>query len=284
MDLVFHLLAFVPVGAGAPPLARAASIHSESYQAFARSALPAGAVEPCARDASILAALFRREDVATGIQLLALLHDDVDELLAAALRGVGELGPGDVSSTWALSALQRLPPEPVEIARIALALAAPEFASAYSTVIEPLAEAMLAEIRPRLEDVGRSVAAVASADLRLSTTLGRHGRGFGPLVVVGAGAWPPSRIDPWAPIVMVVHELAVQEASRALERRGVAASWARSERLALLAAERVVGGTGVADAYAAWLAALGTDGLVAADAIAGDLITEVADALRGSPS
>jgi hypothetical protein len=219
-------------------------------------------VEPCERDAAILGALFARPEVATGIQLLAVLHRDVPQALGAALRGVGELGPADVDSVWALEALRRLPAEPVEIARIALALAAAEFEAAYPAELGPFASAMVAEVQACLDACAGSLAVLRTSDLRFSATLGPHGRGYGDTVIVGSGALPTEERDSWGPVVLALHELAVRAASRALEERGIEPSWARAERVALLAAERAVRGTPLAPHYTAWREALSTEGLV----------------------
>lgn len=281
-DLVFHLLAFVPVGRDAPPLARAASSFSEPYKRWARASLPAEAVDPCERDAELLGAMLARPEVATGIQLLAILHEDTTQAIQAALKSVRELTARDVASPWALSALQRLPPEPVEIARIALALAAPEFAEAHATTIAPLAQGALAEIHPLLEACKPSLGALASARLQLSAPLGEHGRGYGDGIIVGLHTLPPEPTRPAGPLVFAVHEIAVQAASKALEERGLQGTWALSERAALQAGEQAVAGSVLEAPYLAWRAGLDTSGLAREGEVPPEVVSEVVARLSRS--
>lgn len=271
-DLVFHLLAFVPPARSSSALVRAASLYSPRYIEFAKASLPAGAVEPCERDATILSALAARDDIATGLQLLAILHDDVGAALAAALKGAGELGVDDVASPWAQRALAALPEEPVEIARVAIALAGPDFEEAHDRVFGDSSRRLLDAIRPKWVELEARIGALATTDVRLSATLGAHGRGFGKTVIVGAHGLPGEELDPIGPLVYAVHEVAVQAAGRALEACGVEATWARAERIALVAAEAVLGGSLIADRWAAWRSSLGTAALIAeADIPAGVL-------------
>jgi hypothetical protein len=280
-DLVFHLLAFVAPPRGGSHLAHAASLASERYVTFARASMPADVVEPCERDAPILSALFARDDVATGIQLLAILHDDVDAALAAALKGVRDLDASEVASSWAQTALSVLPEEPVEIARVAIALAGSDFARIYGDVLAPHARALLDEIRPLRAALETKVGALATVDLRLSTTLGPRGRGFDGTVVVGARSLPGEPLDPSTPLVLGVHEVAVQAASRVLGSRGIDPTWARAERVALLAAEEIVRGSVIEEPYAGWRSGIGTAGLIEPSAVPVGAVKETVEALRG---
>lgn len=262
-DLVFHLLAFVPPARSSSALVRAASVYCPRYVEFARAALPDGAFEPCERDATILSSLAARDEVATGLQLLAILHDDVTAALAAALKSVRELGAEDVSSPWAQRVLAALPEEPVEIARVAIALAGPDFEEAHERVFGDFARRLLEAIGPKYRELEARIGALTTTDVRLSVTLGAHGRGFGKTVIVGAQGLPSDELDPIGPLVYAVHEVAVQAAGRALEALGVEATWARAERIALVAAETVLRGTVIEERWEAWRASLGTGALIA---------------------
>jgi hypothetical protein len=281
-DLVFHLLAFVPVGREAPALVRAASLYSERYQRWARVSLPLEAIEPCERDAAILGAMLSRPDVVTGIQLLAILHDDVDQALGTALSAIGELRDEDVASPWALSVLRRLPVEAVEIARIAVALAGPDFVDAHPKTLGRLTAAALDGCGPLIDACGPSIGALATADIRLSATLGEHGRGYGDTVIVGLHTLPPDDPDPVGPLVLALHELAVQAASKAFEARGIEATWSRSERAALLAAARAASGSPLEAPYVAWRATLSTEGLVGEGEVPPEVVEDAVLRLRGS--
>ena len=90
-----------------------------------------------------------------------------------------------------------------------------------------------------------------------------YGRRLGKTVIVGAHGLPSDELDPIGPLVYAVHEVAVQAAGRALEALGVEATWARAERIALVAAETVLRGTVIAERWAAWRASLGTGALIA---------------------
>jgi hypothetical protein len=280
-DLVFHLLAFVPPPRTSSALARAASLYCPKYIEFAKGALPAGAVEPCERDASILSALAARDDIATGLQLLAVLHDDIGAALAGALKGVRELGPEDVSSPWAQRALAALPEDPVEIARVAIALAGPDFEEAHDRVFGDAARRLLEAIAPKWTELEARIGALSTTDVRLSSTLGAHGRGFGKTVIVGAHGLPGDEPDPLGPLVFAVHEIAVQAAGRALEACGIDPTWARAERIALVAAEAVLRGSSIADRWAAWRASLGTDALIAEADIPQGVVESTSLALVG---
>lgn len=281
-EVVFHLLAFVPVDRGAPALARAASLWSPRYQAYAKAQLPRDAVEPCERDGALLGSLLSRPEVATTMQLLAILHQDVPQALRSALRNVGELRPGDVDSPGALAALRTLPAEPVEIARIAVALAAPEVESVYEAVIGPFVSATIAEMAPHLAACAAAIPALGTADIRLSATLGPHGRGYGDTVIVGSEALPTDAPEPWGPITLAVHELSVQAASRALQVTGIDPTWARAERVALLASERALKGTPLEPHYARWRATLSTEGLVPDADVPDDAVRQAEAQLSGA--
>jgi hypothetical protein len=248
---------------------------------MARAELPEGAVDPCERDAEILSALAARAEVATGLQLLAILHDDVDAAVGVALKTVRELEATEVSSTWARSVLAGLPEEPVEIARVAIALAGPDFEEAHERVFGGAATRLIDAMAPMLEQLERRIVALRNTDVRLSSTLGAHGRGFHDTVIVGAHGLPGDEPDPQGPLVLAVHEVAVHAASHVLEARGVEPTWARSERVALTAATAAVCGTPIAERYATWQAGLATSALVAESDLPEGVVNETIHALLG---
>jgi hypothetical protein len=278
-DLVFHVLAFVPAPPGGSALSRAASLHWPAWIRLAAERLPPDAVEPARRDAALLSAMLADDRVAATIQVLALLHDEPASAAAAALRSVRALGAGDVASAWARAELARLPEEPVEILRIAVALCAADFDREHAALLAPYAAEVVGALRPRLADLAARVPAVGRARLRFSTTLGPRGRGMDRAVFVGTSTLPgDATVDLDTPLVYALHETAVLAAEQALGRG--TGRWALVERVALEAEKRVVVGTALEGPHASWLERLDDAGLVRPDAADQGAVLATVEALR----
>lgn len=260
-DLVFHALAYVPPAAQAPPASRAASLYWPAYVERARGLLPREACELFEQDAPLLSAMLAPTPVAHAIALLCELHPSIAELRRLAPRELRELLAEEVSAPWALEALRGLPLEPVELLRADLALAAPAFAEAHPAVLAPHAERVRAAVEAAGGELGPLWASLELGEVEVSATLGLRGRGFAARVVVGSAALPGEPVDPLPTLALALHERVVQRASAWLQREGRDPAWQDVEAVALAVEQRLVAGTVVEPAHAAWLASLDLRGV-----------------------
>jgi hypothetical protein len=261
-DLVFHFFAFVPLSQTATPRARAASLYWPRWVDFARRRLAGDALVVVERDAALLAELVARDDdLAATIQILALLHDDADAAARSSLLDVAAIPDTDCRPAIR-SVLAKLPPTPVEVARLAIALASDDFAGAHREILAPFAAGITHELTPRLCEVAAWLGALGRFELRLSTTLGPRGRAIGSTIFVGTSSVPGDEIlDLDAPVVLALHEVAVATAAAVLGAHQRASGWEAVEALALAAEERLVAGKALEPAHRSWRESLDVSGI-----------------------
>ncbi|MFO0552434.1 MAG: hypothetical protein U0271_28860 [Polyangiaceae bacterium] len=270
-ELVFHGLAMIPVTTTSSAPVRAASLFDERYCAFVRAHLPVDARAPFEDDAALLAQLFEDVRVAHGIGWMAALHLELDALLATARSTLAELVPAQVSSPLALGALASLPEAPVELFRAAILLAAPAFDAAFDLVFGEHLSALEHEVT----ECARAVGPRILDGVRLSATLGLHGRVLANEIYVGATALPGEPIDPAPTLVLIAHERAVSLAHAALTERGLRSDWSTVEAVALAAEPRLLSGTPLEAAQSAWLGSLGRAGLATMDSELSDIADRI---------
>ncbi len=267
VDVAAHLLAHVAVAAGGSAFARAASAFDPAYVAWARTELPPDAIAPIVRDAPLLGASVARDAGARAraLQWLLVLHDEAEQLRRAAPRPLEALTTEDVGSAIALAALvsSREAMAEIEIARCAIALAAPSYLEVWAQKLAPNLEAARGGVVRALGAVSRGVPAVLGTCVRLCQPLGRHGRAFPGQLLIGV----PSGVHDVSPdevAVRVVHEVAAEVAGQVVDRRtgvagvggGATERWALAEHLALEAAAARLAGTPFASAHQAFVARL----------------------------
>jgi hypothetical protein len=232
--------------------------------AWAARALPSAATATIAEDARLLASLLASQPGGHVLQWLLVLHEDPAQLDAAAAGELDALSAVDVASPVALAALRAasssLPA--VEIARCAIALAAPSYRKAWPELVRPELAATLEALRGTLAAAVRWVPSLRAARVRLSHPLGRCGRAFPDRFLVGPTGGPPGASEGRSEVIAarLVHELAARVAGevvdRVLSEATAEVRWAVSEDLALIAAGRRLAGSSLAAAHEAFVASL----------------------------
>jgi hypothetical protein len=247
IDAAAHVLAHVAVPSWGTALDRASSLFDAGYVEWARLELPSAVEEPAARDAALLGQLLARTQGGPELQWLLVLHRTARSLGAAGRLALDDLDASDVDDPAALAALHRLAlraPELVEVARCAVALAAPGYTEAWDRVLGATLKSAAADLRSALMPAIAVMPSLRRVSVRVSHPLGARGRGFPDVILVGApGSW--SGLATGAIAVRVAHEHAAHVATRAVEDAGVGSPeelWARAEPLALEAASRLLAG------------------------------------------
>ncbi len=261
-ELVFHGLAFVPIAEDAPPGAQAASLFNPCYGRWFSERAGRETVRWFEDDAALLARLLEEEVAAQGISCLALLHPTIDGLLHTAEKPLLELAASQVHHVGALSLLRSLHSPAIEIFRADIALAARAFRSAFGEHVRPRLERLAQHVERRAARLHGLPAWLDLSACELSLALGNCGRALADRVIVGVGV--PDLDDEAASeqaVRLIVHEQAVQRATRFLESRGRTGAWAAVEPLALAIEARIVRGTEIEKSHLEWLFSLSRAGL-----------------------
>lgn len=262
-DLVYHLLACLPVGAG-----DASNLYDSAYRRWAEAAF-ASPERTLAEDAAALALLYRQNLEAHLLHAFVLLYDDERLFLERVRRRFGELDwPDEERRVLARQLERRLSPELIELFRIALWC---EARAGYLQLRDAELEACYRRAIPALqEEVGRlaeRVPGLSRVDWIVSHPLRRHGRllqrAGAPLIVTGI-ATPDLGVSCAAVLLQGLHEFvlcqvqALTPAGRSSPRRDAPhfAGYLAAELTTLTLTARLLAGTADEAAYREWLAAL----------------------------
>ncbi len=250
-QLALHLLAHLPLpGPG--------RLDDAAYLAWSASALPPEAREPIERDAPLLAGLYAHEPN-EALHALPELYRDLAQLHATAARELEALTDDDVADVAVLAALRRTPVL-TELARAAMALAAPAFGRVFREQLAARCRAGAALVEPHLDEARAFHPALRDARVELAWPLGAQGRAFRSRIVVGVpDAFAP--LDPAFPAVLALHEAAVRahEPGAPAPERYVRSEWAA---LVDVAKRIEPASSALRDAHAVWLASLSLDALL----------------------
>lgn len=274
-EVALHALALLP----AP---EPGSLHDPRYAAWCSASLPGAAWRPLDDDAAVLASLVARAGTSWwALQHLPFAHRDVDDLVSAARRPVASLDPRDAPRPEAVAALRSLARSHealVEVVRADVALVARSYASAFDVAVAPQVARAVADAAPAMRAAVSLAPSLRGCDVRLSFALGARGRAWGDTLLLGAPA-PWNGLPAEHPAALAVHERAVVLAGREVTGDG-RARWAVSEGVALRAAEALLRGSALADAWARWRAGVDAGGV--AEVGPGDArVARVVAGLRG---
>jgi hypothetical protein len=277
VDLVFHGLAHLPVDQR-----DASRLHDPGYVEWAAARL-SGAERTLPLDAGHLAALYDRVAEAPLLQALAVLHDDVAELMRTASQPFASFAWGDAAhAELARHLAGALPEALIDLFRIGLW---GEVRAGYLRVRErelaPRYEAGAGTFAAEMARLGARCAWLARPAYCLSHPLLAAGRAFRPpgtvepLVIVGIEDTALG-VPREAPVLQAVHETMVILAQEQLPPgdRVAACRWDRPgfaahlgpEVVALSLGARLLSRDALARAHAEWLARLYPGGLVEAQA------------------
>jgi radical SAM protein with 4Fe4S-binding SPASM domain len=262
-DLVYHVLAHLSVEPS-----DASSLYEPRYiQAMGAQLSASGAGRTLVEDATLMASLYVQCGQGHRLHAWPLLHASVEEFLAGATAGFGQLAWDDIRRQDLAATMQSSLGMPlIELFRLALAEEwEGGYGQAWRQTILPKASAYRPVFASHLSEIGDSLAQIGSARWVLSYPMGRHGRllsfaNDAPTVVVGV-ADPDSGVDEWFPLMQGCHELFVHRAQAAVPCEGAFSTvrgrpgyeaFGRCEDAALRMGEEFFGGTRWQGAYRAW--------------------------------
>ena len=194
-DLVFHVLAHVPVEPSVP-----AGLFDPDYVAFAASHLGAASQRELGQDVTVLGRVLSDHARLARVQALALLFRDLGSPEALGARPLAALRPAEVLSSRALGALAR-DPDGAELLWTSALLELPAYRQLPVGCFarQPLARALarVAIAAPHLK----------ACEIRHARALGKRGR------VVDEVVWLGLPVDPEHCAWQAAHEATVAEVS-----------------------------------------------------------------------
>lgn len=241
-ELVFHVLAHVPVGG-------AGCLHDPRYVAWARGRAPHELERLLHEDAAVLERTWSSGPMPAIVHAWPELFGTIAELRSHARHELRALAPAQVRAPAVLAGIVAVDRPELELLHATLCALAPWFAPWHAAEVEPALQQAAAAVAAWLPAAVRVLPSLGAAQIELSWVLGPRGRGMPSRIVVGAPA-PWHDLDARISMVLAMHEQAVIDSGHA---DYLHAEWAA---LTGLAARMALAPEELRQAHARWLASL----------------------------